>query len=337
MSKTITLSELKNKILEIDNVLIIAHINPDPDTLGSALGLKWILKKLNKNAHIICATEPSEKSCGFLGITPELDGIDPKTVPDNFDYIIAVDTASPGMLGRTFEKYNIDLVIDHHRTNNLFGQLTYLDPFAAATGEIIFDLAKELGIGFDIEFAKYIYCALVCDSGSFKFSSTTPKTLRIAADLIETGLDFSKLNRLIFENKSIEQLAVERLAYNSLKFCCGGRAGVINITRSVKKEAGLEGCEIEGISGIAKVVAGVEVGILIKETDGAKLENKNIREFKVSLRSNDYVDVAGIAAAFGGGGHTHAAGFKFTAEQSADNPDEDMIRQLLEKIESVLL
>ena len=331
--KIIDIYKLKERILKADNILIISHVNPDADTLGSALGLKWIFAELNKTARIICDTGVNEKICGYLNIKPELDNI--KNIKE-FDYIIAVDAASVNMLGETLEKYknDINLVIDHHVTNSLYGHETYLDEKAAAAGEIIYDLAKEFKLEIDQDFAKYIYCAIVSDSGAFRFSSTTPKTMRIAAELIETGFDFAKINRLIFENKSLEQVALERLAYNSLKLYSNGRIAIINISRELKKEAGLEGCEIDVIAGIPRIIMGVEAGVLIKEED-AKLENKK-REFRISLRSNEYVNVAEIAAQFGGGGHIRAAGCTFIAEPDLDKPDEYIEKLLIEKIESVL-
>lgn len=332
----ITICELKEKILNHDNILIVTHINPDPDTLGSALGLKWILAKLGKTSRIFCTTHINERICGFLNIAPELDGtvtLDDSAPPD---YIIAVDVASEAMLGKSLANHKIDLVIDHHYTNSLYGRETYLDDKAAATGEIIFELAQEFALEIDQEFARYIYCAIICDCGSFRYSSTTPKTMNIAAELIKTGFDFAKANRLIYENKSLEQVAVERLAYNSLKLYSDGKIAIINITRELKKEAGLEGCDIDGISGIPRIITGVEVGVLIKETEEGRLEDKNMREFKISLRSNDYVNVAKIAHEFGGGGHIHAAGCRFVAQPDLENPAEYIERAIIEKIESVL-
>jgi phosphoesterase RecJ-like protein len=332
----IDIYRLKEKILSFNNILIVTHINPDPDTLGSALGLKWLCEKLNKKARIFCDNTVSERICGFFDITPELDKADIKS--DEFDYIICVDAASENMLGRTLDKYknNIDLVIDHHYTNSLYGRETYLDEKAAATGEIIFNLAKELNLEINAEFAKYIYCAVICDSGSFRYPSTTPETMRIAAELIETGFDFAKLNRLIYQNKSLEQVAIERLAYNSLKLYSDGRIAIINITRELKKEAGVEGTEIEGINDIPRIIRGVEVGVVIKEASDDKLENKDMREFRISLRSNDYLNVAEIAAQFGGGGHKRAAGCKFTAQPELINPAEYIEQSLVEKIEAAL-
>ena len=303
------IKELAEQIGSFDDVLIVAHINPDPDTLGSALGLKRIFENLGKNAYVACGTEASDRICGYFGISPELDAKKIEHFGFVPEYIVCVDAAAPSQLG-SYEKYHstepeknkIDLVIDHHYTNALYGKKTYLDTAAAATGEIIFELSKELGQPFDREFAKDLYCAIICDSGSFRYGSTTPKTLRAAAELMETGFDFAALNRQIFQNKSHTQLAIERLAYNSLKFYHEGKIAVITITNEAKKAAGLEGVEIEDINEIAKSVEGVEVGVVIKQVGPG--------EFRISLRSNEYVNVAQIAAIYGGGGHARAAGAK---------------------------
>ena len=330
--KIIDINKLKELILETDNILIIPHTDPDADALGSALGLRWIFNKLGKSSEIICDTRVNDKNCMCFDIGPELDNISLDDIKD-YDYIIAVDTASAGMLGKSLEDYKIDLVIDHHVTNNLFARANYINDKAAAAGEIIFDLAKELELELDIEFAKYIYSAIVSDSGAFKFSATTARTMRAAAELMETGLDFARLNRLIFENKSLEQIKIERLAYNNLRFYNNGRIAVINITRELKRENGLEGCELDGISAIPKVISGVEVGVLIKEEDNI---NNIEQEFRISLRSNEYVDVAKLAKSFDGGGHIRAAGFSFMPEPGLENPAEHIENLLIEKIESVL-
>ena len=311
--------------------MIISHINPDPDTLGSALGLKWIFEKLNKTAHIVCDSKVSERVCGFFDVEPELDlnyiG-DSGFIPD---YVFCVDAAALSQIGKYAGYYSddvsqnkIDVVIDHHYTNTLYGKENYIDEKSAATGEIIYNIAKELALEIDAVFAKSIYCAIVGDSGSFRYSSTTPKTMTAAAELISVaGFDFAKLNRLIFQNKTLTQIAIERLAYNSLRLCGGGKIAFITITREMKKNVGLEGVDLDGINEIAKVVAGVEVGVVIKEAEPGEDGfdegvNEDVRIYKISLRSNDYVNVAEIAALYGGGGHVHAAGCKVETNNSVE-------------------
>lgn len=327
--KSISLNELKKKIISFDNVLIVSHINPDPDTLGSALGLQYIFKKLGKNAHIVCDTKINPRICGFFGVIPELDLENTRSPGFLCERIICIDAASAGQLGR-YEKYwsedisrnKIDLVIDHHFTNSFYGKKTYLDTAAAATGEIIYDLAEALDIGIDKNFASYIYCSIIEDTGSFRYMSTTPKTMRTAARLMETGLDFAALGRLIFQNKTKTQFAMERLAYDSAKFSPGGKIAFVIITKDIKKNAGLEDAEIEGINDISRSVEGVEVGVTVKEAESG--------EYYISLRSNEYVNVADIAAHFGGGGHIRAAGCRYKGTLEA------LELELTKKIEEVL-
>jgi len=324
--------------------LIVAHINPDPDTLGSCLGLKQILNKLGKTAYIVCDTKVSEKICGYFDVAPELDTAYAEAPGFEPGCMICVDAAAVSQIGK-FEKYysddvsknKIDLVIDHHYINSFYGRENYVDNKAAATGEIIFDLAKELDFEIDRNFAKNIYCAIICDSGSFRYSATTVKTMTAAAELMSTGFDFAKLNRLIYQNKSLTQVATERLAYNSLNLCCDGKIAFVTITREMKKAAGLEGIELDGINEIPKMIQGVEVGVTIKEVDpmeDGECLPANTKAFRISLRSNEYVNVADIAADFGGGGHIRAAGCKY--ESGVDFDVALLEKELIKKIKNVL-
>ncbi|MCL1859898.1 MAG: bifunctional oligoribonuclease/PAP phosphatase NrnA [Oscillospiraceae bacterium] len=342
MNKSINLQELKEKILSADfnNILIICHIDPDPDTLGSSLGLKQIFEKLNKTACIVSDTKVNDRVCGYFGVAPELDLSYIKSSGFRPDYIICVDAGDISQIGKYGEYYSedisqnkIDIVIDHHYTNSFYGKATYLDEKAAATGEIIFDLAKELNLEIDKTFANNIYCAIICDSGSFRYSSTTAKTMSIASELISTGFDFAKLNRLIFQSKTMIQIATERLAYNSLKLFVDGKIAFITITKEMKKAAGLEGVELDGINEIPKIIEGVEVGITIKEEETGNL-NANTKVFKISLRSNEYVNVAEIAMSYNGGGHPRAAGCK--CEFNIDFDVDLLEKELVEKIKKVL-
>ena len=353
------MQELKEKVCDsrTDNILIITHISPDPDTIGSALGLKWIFEKLNKTAYIVCSDKANERTRGFFDIQPDFDAAYIESAGFAPDYIFCVDAAAENQIGKyaaycsycldcaeDVSQNKIDVVIDHHYTNSLYGKKNYIDEKAAATGEIIYNLAKELNLEIDRTFAKNIYCAIVADTGSFRYASTTPHTMTAAAELISTGFDFAKLNRLIFQNKSMTQIAIERLAYNSLKLVCGGKIAFITITLEMKKDAGLDGVDLDGINEIAKIVEGVEVGVVIKEAEPEEnaeknnknnKNNKNIRTFKISLRSNDYVNVAEIAACYGGGGHVRAAGCKVETDEK--NPVEWLEQSLTEKIEKALI
>lgn len=326
---------------------VITHISPDFDTAGSALALTEILRLHNINAFCICADRLGGRMEKTLGVTQNEAGViysEGDFIPSFGNLrefvpflktIIAVDTASPDLLGAFrflyHEDNRIDFVFDHHYTNAFYGKHTYLDASAAACGEVIFAVAKAMHVDFSAnqKIARYLYAAVSADSGSFKYSNTTPETMRIAAELIGSGIDFAKLNRMIYQNKSLTQIQVERLAYNCLRFFADGRIGIISITAEMKRDTGLEGVKIDGITDIARVVEGVEVGIIIKQED--PLPDGTVPDkYKISMRSNDYLNVAEIAAVFGGGGHVHAAGCR--AEMKLDDLESVLIDAITAKL-----
>ena len=307
-----------------DNILILSHANPDLDTLGSGLGLRMALQAVGKRAAQVCADLLTERQARILDAPRGLDAEALESGRFAPDYVIAVDTADPVLLGGYTEKYagRIDLVIDHHATNKGYGRLNYVDAASPAAGQIIFEIVEALGIPLTPELARPLYAAIADDTGSFRYQSTSPATHTAAARLISTGLDFARLNRLIFQCKSAEQIAVERLAYNNMEYAFGDRVCVVVITDALKEAAGLAGAAVEDIHGITHMGDGVEVGVLIKQTGEAK--------YKVSLRSNEYADVSAVAARFGGGGHVNAAGCTLRGDLG------ELRHRLLDAVEAAL-
>ncbi|GHV13378.1 DHH family phosphoesterase [Clostridia bacterium] len=293
------------------NIMILTHMNPDPDTIGSALGLKAVLAALNKTAFVVCDTPVSQRMQGYFNIC---ENIDEDSLPpaSEISKVICVDIAARTMLGK-FAESRADIVIDHHYTNTGYGDLTYLDDTASATGEIIAQLAEALEVPLTADIAVPLYCAIAADTGSFMFSNTTPRAFTIAAKLLSAGFDAARLMRLMFQNKSLLQVSAERLAYNELRFFGNGKIAVISMTNEMKREHGIEGVEIEGLNNIPRTVEGVEVGAIIKESYPEDVTAEGTL-YRVSLRSNEYVNVAEIAANFGGGGHPRAAGCKIRAK-----------------------
>jgi phosphoesterase RecJ-like protein len=236
-----------------------------------------------------------------------------------------------GLEDEYYSKYpednRIDIVIDHHVSNTGYGKYNYVNADAAASGEIIYALAVKLGVPLTPELALPLYCAISDDTGGFRYPNTTPNTMRIAASLMDTGIDFARLCRLMYHTKNAEQLAAERMAYNALKLYCGDKAAFISISNELKKTYGLEKSELEGISNLPKDVAGAEVGVVMKEISA---DPEGRPRFKISLRSNEYINVSDIAARFGGGGHFHAAGCRITGSE------DEAIAALTDAIDEVL-
>lgn len=288
-----------------NNFLIVSHASPDADTIGSAAALVKGLRSLGKKADAIC-DEAIPKKLAFL----DAECCFVETEPAGTETYISVDTASASMLGGLAGKYTVervfDLSIDHHMVNSIPCERRLLHIDYSSCGEIIFELLIEMGVKMTKSIATSLYGAMSSDSGGFRFSSTRGETMRYAAVLMETGIDFAKINRLLFETKTPSQIALERFAYNSIELFLGGRLAIIAFKKDDLSTVNAEESDIDSINQIPRQISGVEVSAIIRPK-GDKV--------KVSLRSNDYFNVAAFASElFGGGGHHHAAGCSFEGD-----------------------
>ncbi len=304
MKRSIGLRKAAQILLDADDIVIFTHFRPDFDTIGSAKALEYALRKLGKKAGFVCSDELSER---FLLICDEL-----KTeIPSYAKVAVCVDMATDVMLGKYREEYKdkILLSIDHHAMSLPYAKYTFCRHDASATGELIFDLCKAMGVKQDKILAKYLYCAISSDSGCFKFGNTTSKTHRLAAELLKQDINPAYLNRMIHDRKSPELLALEALALSSLSFHADGKIAVMAVTSDMCKKAGADITEIDALVQLPRTIDGVEVGITLKQIDEDN--------FKVSVRSNDYFDATRLASIYGGGGHVRAAGFCVSGEAEA--------------------
>lgn len=297
----ITFSEAAEYLKSHDNYVLFTHASADGDTLGSAFALALMLAQLGKKATVF-NPEPIPERLNFLSTESGLSVTN--ILPDGEHTLVSVDIASVpmlrGMQTDVLESLVFDLSIDHHKINTIPCKQRLIFDSYPATGEIIAQLGDTMGISLSNGIAYQLYAAISSDSGCFRYSSTRPETHIIAAKLLKTGIDFAKINRLLFENKSKSQIALEQFAYNSLEFYYGGKVCVVSLD---KMPDGVDAdSDVDCINQIPRQIAGVEVSMVIRRKDD---------EIKVSLRSNDYYDVAALASSFGGGGHVHAAGCRF--------------------------
>ncbi len=304
-----------------DEYLILTHAHPDGDTLGCAFALCEALLSLGKKAAVRCS-DPIPSKYGYMGVTDEGDV--------DFKKVIAVDVADSKLLGKDFEKSygdRIDLCIDHHGSNRLYADKTLLDPTAAAACEIILAVIRELGVNVTKTIANNIFTGLSTDSGCFRYSNVTPRTLRMAADMIEAGAEHTKINTAMFETKTRTYVALERLALESMKMYLDERCAFITITQDMFRESGSDESEVDAIAAIPRQIEGVLVGVTMREkADGT---------FKVSMRSHEGVDVSAICAMLGGGGHPRAAGCTVSGNaQTARNTVVSSIEKYFEKSDS---
>ena len=320
-------SLLLEKIAECKNAIVVGHSHPDGDCVGSAVALACLIEDLGGKAQIIFPEAVPERIKFLLGEKNELSEL-----PSNLDAyeIVCVDIASANqqaaikdaLSGRSF------LRIDHHDIGIPFAKSEFVDPTAAATGEIMYELYEEALGAKKIDKIRdtarnALYGAICSDTGCFKYPSVTPKTHRIAARLIEYGAPTADISRLLFDTKDAKLLRAESIAQSKLCTFAGGRIGGIAIEESDYKD-GLTISDFETAIDIARSLRGVMCAVTSKATvtKGA---------FRVSLRSSDDTDVSKIAAIFGGGGHIRAAGCTVEAASA-----KEALEKTVKEIEKVI-
>lgn len=294
MSEILQLADVISHLLHAENILLLCHKNPDGDTIGSAGALYWALKKLGKTVAILCADPiPSRYDYMQLGL------FNNEFTPS---YIVSVDVAGIQLFGDEIRDYTkrVNLCIDHHGTNSGFADAMILDPTAAATAEIMFEIVMALGVEPNGTIADCLYTGISTDTGCFKFANTTARTHEIASKLIEFGADVVSLNAILFESKSKRRLNIEKTALENMCFYYEDRCALTFLTKEEIAQAGADNSDLEGITGIPRAIEGVDVGITMRQLEGGS--------YKISVRTMPGIDAGGICARLGGGGHKQAAG-----------------------------
>lgn len=307
-------------ILDHDNFLVVAHIQPDGDAIASTAAMGWILKQLGKKYTMMNENNVPAKFHFLPGVVDLLDGTSFDS-ESKFSQVIALDCADYSRIGsiNSFIAEGAELLnIDHHPTNDYYGTHQLIKADAAATVEILYDLAKLLDLKLDADFATLIYTGLLTDTGGFRYSSTTSKVLKTAARLLELGAQGPELANLLLERMTFEQISLLQNALPTLTFSQDRKIAWIVATSELIAGAGASNEDLDGLINFPRNVQGVEVGLLLKQRGDS--------EYKVSFRSAGKVDVALIAKGFGGGGHVRASGCTMHGQV------EDIIAQLLQEV-----
>lgn len=291
--KQITLEKVASLLKEHDHIKILTHTYPDGDTLGCAYALAFALRKLGKKANVAVDGKLPSK---FVYLTKNYHEQD--FVPA---YIVSVDVAAPALLGKSVMEGvdHIDLCIDHHRTNTLQADYSYVDPCAAAAAEIIWQLMPLLSVEFDEDIAGCIYTGISTDTGCFCYTNTTSRTHHIAAGVMPF-CNWQKINDIHFVLKTRAKLKLERMVLDTMEYFAGGKCALIYTTIAMCEKLGTGDDEMEGLASIPRQIEGVQLGITMRE--------KAHGVFKISVRSNDGIDASAFCKQFGGGGHPGAAG-----------------------------
>ena len=302
----LTLAKTAAWLQQCEDAYILIHRSPDGDCIGAGYALAEILQQLGKRAAVLCNDEIPPRYQFMLPEQPAAADFPPKC-------IIAVDVADAKLLGsRIQEQYGsrVDLCIDHHPSNSDYAAQTCLWQEAGACAEPVAAVIKAIGLPVSGKIAECVYTGLVTDTGGFRFSNTAAGTLRLAAEIMESGVDTAAINTRVFESESKAKMLAEAKMMSSLEFYAGDRIAVMPVTLAMRAQTGVTGEELEDVAGIPRKIEGVLLGITIKEHEG---------ECHISLRSKEPVNADEIAEIFGGGGHRLAAGItiKGTVEEAA--------------------
>ncbi|MBA3716691.1 MAG: bifunctional oligoribonuclease/PAP phosphatase NrnA [Actinobacteria bacterium] len=306
------LEAVARAIREHDRFLLTTHENPDGDALGSVLAAKFGLDSLGKDAIMYLAGDvPLPAEYGFM----QLDGLRRDLPQDAGERVLfALDCANESRLGRDYaqllEHATLVIDVDHHHDNTRFGDINAIVPDASSTGEILRDLLRLLDVELTPEIAEAIYIALVTDTGRFQYTNTTPKALRLAAELVEAGANLQRVFQGVYESVEFAKLKLLARALERAQIYDGGRLVISFLLREDFLEVGAVEPYSEGIIDYLRAVEGSDMAVLIREppTSGGPKQ-------RVSLRSrSDELDVSQIARKSGGGGHRQAAGFSSELE-----------------------
>ena len=289
-----------------DRFLVTTHENPDGDALGSLLAMDIALRSLGKDSVMFLAgPAPLPGEYRFLALG-ELRRELPADAAERT--LVAVDCANEGRIRAdppVLELAPFTLNIDHHHDNSRFGDVVLVDPEASSTGELLRDLFGALGIGLTPELAEPLYTALVTDTGRFQYANTTPKALRLAAELVEAGADVHKVFQDVYENVQFAKLKLLARALERAQVYEGGGLVISYLLRDDFGDVGAVEPYSEGIIDFLRAVEGADMAAMIREPPRGGTPAR-----RVSLRaSHDEIDVSAIARASGGGGHRQAAGF----------------------------
>ena len=294
--------EFTERIKGADNIFIFTHVNPDGDTLGSAIAMKLFIKEYFNKPSRIVHTSTLPKVYSYVPEYDSIEDISQIKEGEKCDLAIAVDIASFDRLAEAsalFKNADFRVNIDHHKTNNGYGDLNIIDGNACAVGLILCKMFDEIGYKMSKESAIALYTSIMTDTGAFKYENTTPECLRAAAQIVEAGAVPNEIYRLCYESKPVNMLKFQLYILNKAEFFNDGHIAMTTVEKQDMEKFSATDDFTEGIVEVLRTANIVDVSAILKETkDGFT---------KVSLRSKT-VDLVPIIADFNGGGHTFAAG-----------------------------
>lgn len=296
------LNRIQVSLRQAQHVMVVSHIDPDGDAIGSVLAFGQYLTRSGIKATMVRDSEIPEKY-RFLPSVERM--IQCGSLPPGFscDTVVVLECPDVKRMGAASELFSDDATIiniDHHTGNGNYGTINWIDVGASSIGELLFEYFEHVHYSIDYEAAVMLYTAILTDTGRFRYDATSPKTMEIAGKLMSLGLDTNDICRQVYFNESPSRLRLLGAALRTLEYHADGTVCLLTLTNEMYAEAGSARDESDGIVDYAMHSRGVLIGALIKEVDATTT--------RCSLRSVGDIDVASVARTFGGGGHSKAAG-----------------------------
>jgi phosphoesterase RecJ-like protein len=289
---------IKNAINNAKTALIVSHVDPDGDSIGSMIALGIVLEKLGIEVALY-SQDGVPRTYRFL---PGIEKVKNKvTQNQHYDLLIAVDSSDIRRLGDKIEPRNIAKLIvniDHHIDNTKYGDINCVQK-SSSTAELVYEIIKFLKIKIDRQVAENLYVALITDTGNYRYENTTAETFIMAQDMLKAGVDTHALTTRIYDNKSVAGIRVQAKALTTLEISPDRKVAWAVVTQKMMESVGAKGEDLIGLVDQIRSVEGIEVAVLFREENG---------KVKVNLRSKEDISVSEIAKKFGGGGHLKAAG-----------------------------
>lgn len=311
-----TLDIILEEIKKAKSIVLLTHENPDGDAVGSTLAMYSALKELGKeNVDVVIPEYP--RTYTFL---PNVDKVLKQGNQEPYDVAIALDSATIKMLNgwsNYFETAKTKIVIDHHGTNTMYGDLNYVNPDSPACTQILITIFEYFGVEITNDIGKCILTGIITDTGGFQYQSTRPETFEFAAGLLKSGINVYEIYKKAMNTKTRANFELRRRAIDRMEFLENGKISFTYITKQDMEDVSATSDDFEGIVDEGRCIEGVEVSIFLRETE---------KGYKVSLRSNEYVNVSDVCLIYGGGGHVHAAGCNVT--MSIEQAKEKLTNQI---------
>jgi bifunctional oligoribonuclease and PAP phosphatase NrnA len=296
-----TVSEVASEIRRHQRFVLASHVRPDGDAIGSQLAMAFALRALGKEVRVVNRDPAPDTLLDFPGVsTIEIA----PSVTDAPDAVIVMECGDLARTGVTGLDRACVINIDHHLGNTGYGHLNWVDLSAAACGEMVFDLIRELGVPLTAEMAVHVYVAILTDTGSFHYSGISPRTFDICRQCMEAGVDPPAVARRIFDRNHVGRLKIYGAVLNQMRLDATGRIATLTVDHALAEVCGGTYEDTDGLNNLPLSVEAIRAVVFFKENGPG--------EWRVSMRSKDNVDVRAVAATFGGGGHKNAAGCSAT-------------------------